>query len=81
MEMQRLWVLRGPNVWARCPVLEIELNLGDLKGSASDDIPGFTERLVSRLRTAGSCKRSTQASWPPSCTQPGIVASRPVEDA
>ena len=36
---------------------------------------------VARWRTAGSRNRSTQALWPPSCTQPGIIASSPVEEA
>ncbi len=29
MEIQHIWVLRGANVWARCPVLEVELTLSD----------------------------------------------------
>jgi len=53
MQIESLWVLRGPNIWARCPVLEVELNLAGLSGSASDAIPGFTERLLTRLRPAG----------------------------
>jgi cyanophycin synthetase len=53
MEIHWVWVLHGPNVWARRPVLEVELNLGGLKGSASHEIPGFTDRLLTRLRTAG----------------------------
>src|ERR1700730_5366300 len=53
MEIQRVWVLQGPNVWSRSPVLEVELDLGGLKDSASREIPGFTDRLLTRLRTAG----------------------------
>jgi cyanophycin synthetase len=30
MEIQHIWVLRGANVWARCPVLEVELALAKL---------------------------------------------------
>ncbi len=29
MEFGRLWVLRGPNVWARVPVIEVEVELSD----------------------------------------------------
>jgi cyanophycin synthetase len=29
MEFGRIWVLRGPNLWAGCPVIEVELNLGE----------------------------------------------------
>jgi cyanophycin synthetase len=29
MEFQRIWVLRGANVWARCPVLEVELSVAN----------------------------------------------------
>ncbi len=30
MQFQRIWILRGANIWARCPVLEVELDLADL---------------------------------------------------
>jgi hypothetical protein len=30
MEFQRIWILRGANIWARYPVLEVELDLTDL---------------------------------------------------
>jgi cyanophycin synthetase len=30
MELHHIWVLRGANVWTRCPVLEIELDLAKL---------------------------------------------------
>jgi len=30
MEFGRLWVLRGPNIWARMPVIEVEARPGDL---------------------------------------------------
>ncbi len=47
MELQCIWVLRGANISARCPVLEIELDLADF--AAIDD-----ERLgpcIARLHT------------------------------
>jgi cyanophycin synthetase len=30
MEFRKVWVLRGPNIWARIPVLEAEVNIGDV---------------------------------------------------
>ena len=30
MEFGRLWALRGPNIWARVPVIEVEITLGTL---------------------------------------------------
>ena len=29
MEFGRLWALRGPNIWARVPVLEVEVETGE----------------------------------------------------
>lgn len=49
MEIQRLLALRGPNVWARFPVLEAWVDLQDLKDLASNEIPGFNDRLKSFL--------------------------------
>ncbi len=51
MEFRRVLVLRGPNVWARYPVLEAWVDLGDLKDSPSDEMPGFNDRLMSWLPT------------------------------
>jgi cyanophycin synthetase len=45
MEFTRVLALRGPNVWARFPVLEAWVDLRDLKDAASSEIPGFNERL------------------------------------
>jgi cyanophycin synthetase len=49
MELQRVWVLRGPNLWARCTVLEVELVLNEETGRASGQIPGFHQRLLGWL--------------------------------
>jgi cyanophycin synthetase len=45
MELQSLVSLRGPNIWARFPVLEVWVNLENLSEVASSEIPGFNERL------------------------------------
>src|SRR5262245_29564896 len=45
MELQSIVSLRGPNIWARFPVLEVWVNLENLREVASSEIPGFNERL------------------------------------
>jgi cyanophycin synthetase len=49
MEFRKVLALRGPNVWARFPVLEAWVDLGPLKDSPSNALPGFNERLMSWL--------------------------------
>src|SRR5579884_2523412 len=49
MEFRKVRVLRGPNIWANYPVLEAWVDLGPLKDSASDELPGFNERLQAWL--------------------------------
>ena len=45
MEIRKVQNLRGPNIWANFPVLEAWVDLGPLKDSPSDELPGFNERL------------------------------------
>ncbi len=49
MEFLRTSALRGPNLWARFPVLEVWVDLQDLKEKSSVDIPGFIDRLKAFL--------------------------------
>ncbi len=49
MEFRKVRALRGPNVWASFPVLEAWVDLGALKDSPSDELPGFNERLMTWL--------------------------------
>jgi cyanophycin synthetase len=49
MEFRRIVALRGPNIWAKSPVLEAWVDLGELKDSASNAIPGFNDRLMAWL--------------------------------
>ncbi len=51
MEFRKVLVLSGPNYWANFPVLEGWLDLGLLKESPSDILPGFNERLMTWLPT------------------------------
>ena len=49
MEFRKVLALRGPNIWANFPVLEAWVDLGALKDSSSDSMPGFNERLMGWL--------------------------------
>ncbi|MBI1915875.1 MAG: cyanophycin synthetase [Planctomycetes bacterium] len=50
MEFRKVWILRGPNLWARVPVFEVEC---DLTGApALETVPGFQDRLHSWLTLA-----------------------------
>ena len=51
MEFRKVLTLRGPNIWANFPVIEAWVDLGELKDRASDEIPGFNQRLMSWLPT------------------------------
>jgi cyanophycin synthetase len=46
MEFRKVRLLDGPNIWANFPVLEAWVDLGALKDSPSDELPGFNERLM-----------------------------------
>jgi len=55
MELQHIWVLRGANVWARCPVLEVELVLADLVAVTESRLTNCAARLRTWLPSlAGS---------------------------
>jgi cyanophycin synthetase len=49
VEIRRLIVLRGPNIWANFPVLEVWVDLKGFNDIASDEMPGFNERLMAWL--------------------------------
>jgi cyanophycin synthetase len=49
MRFERVWALRGPNVWARCTVLEVEVDLGGLKGPTEAAAGDLGQRLASWL--------------------------------
>lgn len=51
MEIRRVRALRGPNIWARFPVLEAVVDLQELKDTPSDAIPGFNDRVMAWLPT------------------------------
>jgi cyanophycin synthetase len=74
MEFHKVRALRGPNVWAGFPVLEAWLDLGALKDSPSDELPGFNARLQAWLpslvehrcsegRRGGFFERLRRGTW------------------
>ena len=49
LEIRQTKVLRGPNVWARVPVVHLVVDLGELQDRPTNMIPEFTERLIDVL--------------------------------
>lgn len=49
LRFERVSVLRGPNIWANFPVLEVWVDLGTHKDLSSELMPGFTDRLMAWL--------------------------------
>ncbi len=74
MEIRYIRALRGPNIWARFPVLEALVDLQEFKDTGTDSIPGFNERVMGWLPTmiehrcgpgvhGGFFKRMRQGTW------------------
>ena len=51
MEILRVLVLSGPNIWANFPVLEATVDIGRFEDHPSNTLAGFNERLVAWLPT------------------------------
>ena len=51
MEFRKVLALRGPNFWANFPVLEAWVDLGELKDTPSNSVPGFNDRIKGWLPT------------------------------
>jgi len=51
MEFRKTLALRGPNLWANFPVMELWVDLGPYKEAPSDTLPGFADRLMAWLPT------------------------------
>lgn len=51
MDIKQILVLRGPNVWANFPVLEVWVRLSKELDVPSNTFPGFNDRLMSWLPT------------------------------
>ena len=50
MEFRKVLALRGPNIWANYPVLEVWVDLGELD-IPSTEMPGFSDRLMAWMPT------------------------------
>jgi cyanophycin synthetase len=46
IEIRGTKIYRGPNVWARTPVIHLSLDIGQLEDRLTNAIPGFYERLT-----------------------------------
>ena len=46
IEIRGTKIYRGPNVWARMPVIHLSLDIGELEDRPTNAIPGFYERLT-----------------------------------
>ena len=51
LHFRRLMFLRGPNLWSRNPVMEVWVDLANLKDWSSELIPGFNDRYKAWLPT------------------------------
>ncbi len=49
MQVDAMWRLRGPNVYCSHPVVEVLLDLEELAGRETCDVPGFSDRLLGLL--------------------------------
>lgn len=53
MKLLEFRLLRGPNIYARQPCMKAIIDLEELKGISSTDLPGFAQRLCALLPTIG----------------------------
>ncbi len=74
LKVRQANVLRGPNVWARMPVIHYVLDIGELEDRPSNKIPGFYEHLTELIpslydhgcslgRPGGFLQRLREGTW------------------
>jgi cyanophycin synthetase len=74
LEICQTKVFRGPNVWARVPVVHLLVDLGELQDRPTNMIPEFTQRLTDLLpsledhvcsvgRRGGFIERLQKGTW------------------
>ncbi len=74
LTIRRTAVFRGPNVWARVPVIHHVVDIGDLEDRPTNKIPGFYEHLTELLpslydhgcsvgRPGGFLQRMREGTW------------------
>ena len=45
IEIKKTQIYRGPNIWARMPVILFTTDIGELEDRPTNKIPGFYEKL------------------------------------
>lgn len=74
LEIRQTTVYRGPNIWARMPVVHYVLDIGELEDRPSNKIPGFYEHLTELIpslydhgcslgRPGGFLQRLREGTW------------------
>ncbi|HYI25963.1 MAG TPA: hypothetical protein VD767_11180, partial [Thermomicrobiales bacterium] len=74
LEIRDTAVFRGPNIWARMPVIHYVVDIGELEDRPSNKIPGFYEELVELIpslydhgcsigKPGGFLKRLREGTW------------------
>ena len=74
LQIRQTNVLRGPNIWARMPVIHYVLDLGELENRPTNKIPGFYEHLTELIpslydhgcslgRPGGFLQRLREGTW------------------
>jgi cyanophycin synthetase len=74
LEVRKTVVYRGPNIWARMPVILFNTDIGELEDRPTNKIPGFYERLTELIpslydhgcslgRPGGFLQRMREGTW------------------
>jgi cyanophycin synthetase len=65
LRISRLRAVRGPNFWRLAPVIACDVRVGSLETVASNQIPGFNERLLGYLPSLHEhpCSRGTAGGF------------------
>ncbi len=62
MHIHRIRTLAGPNIFSHRPMLAMDLDLGELDGIESYEVPGFVDRLIEAL--PGLCDHHCASGQP-----------------
>lgn len=74
IEVRKATVFRGPNIWARMPVILLSVDIGELEDRPTNKIPEFYERITELLpslydhscsvgRPGGFLQRMREGTW------------------
>ena len=74
LQIRETAVFRGPNIWARMPIIHYVVDIGELEDRPSNKIPGFYEELVEHIpslynhgcsigKPGGFLKRLREGTW------------------